>query len=102
MKMSNKHSTVGTFFLFKEGGTYKNGQCIWEEIDIEVVPSIPDYSNKSPPTGAVSTNLHYGSGNQHKTDQAYIANPEWDVMQTYEIDWTPECITWTLNGWHTR
>ena len=62
MKCGNHNGTVASFFTFWDGPNWSDGQ--WNEIDIEIVPSVQS-QHKEP----FSTNLIFGSGtNYHKQE----------------------------------
>lgn len=93
MQGSNKKGTVGSFFTFWEGdsSTPWNIQH-WEEIDVEIVPSVTD--------APFSTNIIY-AWQQMDTEKIYNFDPA-DNWHTYQIDWTPNYIAWSLDGVEVR
>lgn len=80
-------------FTFWNGDDKMNwSENEWNEIDVELVPSIEGYS--------FNTNLIYKN---HSHDGMGIPNfnPA-DDWHTYGIEWTPEYIAWTLDGAEVR
>ena len=59
MKSENKNGTVASFFTYWDGPNWTVGQ--WNEIDVEIVPSVQASLGTSP----FSTNLIYGSGTDY-------------------------------------
>ena len=83
--------TVQSFFLYWDGPNWAENQ--WNEIDIfEIVTS-------AAPNG-FSRNLIFGTGAPgHQQDQGYINTPgNLDDWRTYAVEWTPDHITWIVNG----
>ena len=93
MKTGNHYGTVASFFTYWTGPNWSVGQ--WNEIDVEIVPSV-QRQNKSP----FSTNLIYGDGHSSKREeQAYEPmSHDWNAFHTYEIEWTPDYISWSVDG----
>ena len=60
MKSENREGTVASFFTYWDGPNWSVGQ--WNEIDVEIVPSVQKSLGKSP----FSTNLIYGSGTDYQ------------------------------------
>ena len=88
MKAPNKKGTVASFF------TYWNGPDFfpegWNELDIEIVPSIEE--------NPLSLNVIYGDGHSRHESHEYKKNfdPK-DDWHIYEIKWTPEFIAWSID-----
>ena len=97
MKTGAHNGTVASFFTYWNGPNWTEGQ--WNEIDVEIVPSEMKHG-KEP----FSTNLIYGSGtNYHKQEQAYEPmSHDWDAYHVYEIQWTPDYISWHVDGKEVR
>ena len=55
MKSENRHGSVASFFTYFGGPNWEVGN--WNEIDIEIVPSMQMHG-----TSPFSTNLIYGGG----------------------------------------
>lgn len=93
MKSGNHYGTVASFFTYWTGPNWSVGQ--WNEIDVEIVPSV-QRSGKSP----LSTNIIYGDGhNGKKSEQQYNNySHDWNAYHTYAIEWTPDYISWTVDG----
>ena len=87
---SGKNGTVGSFFTYWNGpGWSQEG---WNEIDIELVPSISG--------NPFSTNIIWQWQQQ---DQQYC----WGIQpgtdwHEYVIEWTPEYIAWKYDGQECR
>ena len=79
-----------SFFLYWDGPNWKESE--WNEIDIEIVPT-------SAPNG-FSRNLIYGDGKGKQQSQGYLGVPggKIDDWHTYAIEWTPDHITWIVDG----
>ena len=93
MKAPDQKGTVSSFFTYWDGpGFYTGG---WNELDIEIVPSVE--------TNPVSTNLIYGDGHQKQEDHdyAHAFNPH-DDWHTYEMEWTPDYISFAIDGKEMR
>lgn len=83
-----KKGTVASFYTYWDGpGFYPGG---WNEIDINVVPSEPN---------PVSMNTIYGDGHNKIEDHSYAEdvtlNDDW---HTYEMEWTPDYISFSMDG----
>lgn len=93
IKAPDHKGTVTSFFTYWDGpGFYTGG---WNELDIEIVPSV----EKNP----LSTNVIYGDGHekQESHDYANTFNPS-DDWHTYEMEWTPEYISFAIDGNEVR
>ena len=93
MKAPNRLGTVASFFTYWDGpGFYPGG---WNELDIEIVPSAED--------NPLSTNVIYGDGHNKLEDHDYSRNfdPR-DDWHTYEMEWTPDYISFAIDGIETR
>ena len=93
MKGPNRKGTVSSFFTYWDGpGFYTGG---WNELDIEIVPSVVD--------NPFSTNVIYGDGHNKLETQEYAQ--EFDPAEdwhTYEMEWTPDYISWAIDGKEVR
>jgi len=90
MKAPGKKGTVSSIYTFWDGpGFYPGG---WNEIDLNVVPSVEE----SP----VSVNAIYGDGHNKREEHSYAdkINGLNDDFQTYEMEWTPDYISYAVNG----
>ena len=94
MKSENREGTVASFFTYWTGPDWSVGQ--WNEIDVEIVPSVKKSLGASP----FSTNLIYGSGYDYNLqEQSYQSYSEdFSQFHTYEIEWTPEYVSWKVDG----
>lgn len=83
MKAPDKKGTVSSFFTYWDGpGFYQGG---WNELDVEIVPSVEE--------NPLSTNLIYGDGHNKVDGQVFAKdfNPA-DAWHVYELEWTPDYI----------
>ena len=82
----NKNGTVASFFTYWNGPNWT--QEGWNEIDVEIVPSISG--------NPFSTNIIWQWQQQ---DQTYCSNfwPGSDFHE-YVIEWAPEYVQWTIDG----
>lgn len=85
IKSANKKGTVTSFFTFWEGQPRIPG---WNEIDVELVPSITDHSFS---TNIISEN----QSNHQEYISDFVLDTEW---HDYAILWTPEYISWFIDG----
>ena len=85
MKTPNEKGTVSSIYTYWDGpGFYPGG---WNEIDINIVPSITDTP--------LSTNVVYGDGHNKLEDHTYAgSDPVDNDWHTYAFEWTPEYIAW--------
>ena len=96
MKPMDHYGTVQSFFTYWIGPNWSYGE--WNEIDVEVVPSVQSEGN-SP----FSTNIIFGNHYDQLQEQAYEPmSLNWDVFHTFEIEWTPDYISWTVDGVEVR
>lgn len=94
MKAPDKKGTVSSFFTYWDSP--ENSIDDWNELDIEVVPSVEH--------NPFSTNIIYGGNGYEKTESheyAHRFNPH-DDWHTYTLEWTPDYISWTINGHEVR
>ena len=98
MKSENRDGTVASFFTYWDGPNWSVGQ--WNEIDVEIVPSVQGSLGSSP----FSTNLIYGSGTDYNLqEQSYQwYNADFAQFHTYEIEWTPDYVSWKVDGTEVR
>ena len=86
----NKPGTVTSFFTFWDGPDWSIEG--WNEIDIELVPSITD--------NPFSTNII--SENQVQ-DQQYVKDFKLGIeWHDYAFEWTPDYIAWFVDGVEVR
>ena len=85
MKIANKKGTVSSFFTYWDGPQWSRSG--WNEIDLELVPSMED---------PLSMNIIW---RDQKEDHSYCAgfrpNDDWNE---YVIEWAPTYIQWYING----
>lgn len=93
MKAPNKKGTVASFFTYWDGPNFTPAG--WNELDLEIVPSVTE----SP----FSMNIIYGDGTDkvESHDYAKSFNPK-DEWHTYEMEWTPHYISWSVDGHEMR
>lgn len=95
MKSEDRNGTVASFFTYWDGPNWEVGG--WNEIDVEIVPSM-----KSHYTSPFSTNLIYGggSGSGYNIQEQIYENysQDFNAFHTYEIEWTPDYISWKVDG----
>ena len=92
---SDQKGTVASLFTFWEGTPDRpRTNAGWNEIDVEIVPSIADT------TGAFWTNIIHS--NVQKDSQSIANfNPEQNWHE-YTIEWQPSFIAWSLDGVEVR
>ena len=62
MKTGNHYGTVASFFTYWNGPNWSVGQ--WNEIDVEIVPSVQGWGQQP-----FSTNIIYGDGGNGKREE---------------------------------
>ena len=89
MRAPNRMGTVSSFFTYWNGPNfYSEG---WNELDIEIVPSIMD----SP----FSMNAIYGDGEKKNESHDYTHHFDpLDDWHIYEMVWHPDFIAWSIDG----
>ena len=93
MRAPNRMGTVSSFFTYWNGPEFYSGG--WNELDIEIVPSIME----SP----FSMNAIYGDGNEKHEKHDYIEHFDpLDDWHIYEMIWHPKFISWSLDGHEVR
>lgn len=93
IRMPQHFGTCGSLFTYYEE---KTNDTQWNEIDIELVPSV-QHHGKSP----MSTNIIYGTPpSGHSNDQSYVGDEtiDWNDWHIYDMRWTPDFINWFLDG----
>ena len=88
--------TVSSFFTYWSGDENTAfDPSLWNEIDVELVPSVT--------AAPFATNIHYGGNGKHNKDPLKIQDFDPDhKYHNYWIEWTPEYISWELNGVEIR
>ena len=93
MKAPNKKGTVSSFFTYWNGPDFYPGG--WNELDVEIVPSV----SQNP----FSMNVIYGDGRaKHETHEyarSFDPKDEWHI---YEMAWTPEFVSWSVDNKEVR
>ena len=93
IKQPNKKGTVASFYTYWDGpGFYPGG---WNEIDMNIVPSLT--------SNPLSMNAIYGDGHYKMEDHAYAERVGIDDdWHTYEMEWTPDYISYSIDGNEVR
>lgn len=90
MKMAYAPGCISSMFLYYNGSD--NGE-VWNEIDIEVIGK----SNKK-----FQSNIITGTKDNRIQNQYYHKLPDGSVVDTlyhtYVIDWTPDYVSWSVDG----
>ena len=93
MKAPNKKGTVASFFTYWDGPEFFPGG--WNELDIEIVPSV----DQNP----LSMNVIYGDGTakheSHDYQGGFDPKDDWHI---YELVWTPDFIAWKIDNKEVR
>ena len=94
MQMASSPGTVSSMFLNYDN-SYMGGGEPWEEIDIEVLGR-----NASQFQSNILSN---SKENQHSSEDLHPVNPAANAgYHTYTIVWTPEYVSWELDGTEIR
>lgn len=88
MKMVSNPGVVSSFFTY-DNESWQGGGIPWREIDIEVIGKNPNEFQTNLITGDSSKRIH--SENMHDL-------PNVDQYHEYTLIWTPDEITWEVNG----
>ena len=93
MRAPDVEGTVASFFTYWDGPQFFPGG--WNEIKFEIAPS----KEKDP----LSVNVTYGDGKQpqNETNNAHGFNPR-DSFHTYSLEWTPDYISFEIDGAEIR
>ncbi len=93
MKAPDKKGTVSSFFTYWDGPDFT--PALWNELDIEIVPSV----DRNP----FSMNMIWGDGYDKVESHSYAHNfdPK-DEWHTYAMEWTPEYVSWSVDGQEVR
>ena len=93
MKAPNKKGTVSSFFTYWNGPDFYPGG--WNELDVEIVPSVSE--------NPFSMNVIYGDGRaKHETHEyarSFDPKDEWHI---YEMAWTPDFVSWSVDNKEVR
>ena len=94
MQMVSSPGTVSSMFLYYDN-SYLGGGEPWEEIDIEVLGKDA--------TKFQSNILSDSKENQNSSEGFHTVNPATNAgYHTYTIVWTPEYVSWELDGVEVR
>ena len=89
MRMARGSGLLSTFFTYKDGSEIDG--TFWEEIDIEVL-------GKDNAT-AWQSNIITGLGSRTTSEQVHGQPVSLaDDYHTYALEWTPDHVTWELDG----
>lgn len=80
--------TVSALFTYWEGPNWEYTQ--WNEIDIEVVPSLT--------TSGIHTNIIYGNGTHRNMDELDIFNITLSEWHNYAFEWRPNSVKWYVDN----
>lgn len=93
MKAPDRKGTVSSFFTYWDGPNFTPSE--WNELDIEIVPSVEE--------NPLSMNMIYGDGKDKVESHSYAhdfhPHDEWHV---YEMEWTPDYVSYTIDGVEVR
>lgn len=93
MRMARGSGILSTFFTYKDGSEIEG--TFWEEIDIEVFGKDNATSWQTNIITGVGTRTTSEGVHTHPTSLA-------DDYHTYVLEWTPEYVSWTLDGVEVR
>lgn len=89
MRTAKGSGVISNFFLWKEGSELSD--VFWEEVDIEVF-------GKNNATSWQS-NIITGLGERAHSEAVHQQNHSFgDTYHTFAIEWTPDQVTWTVDG----
>lgn len=88
MRMIRGSGLLSTFFTYKNGSEVAG--ATWEEIDIEVL-------GKNDAKG-VQSNIITGNPRTTSEQVHAMASSLADGYHTYTLEWTPEYVSWSLDG----
>ena len=95
MKSPDKKGTVSSFFTYFDGPHTSDAD--FNELDIEIVPSVSH--------NPLSLNMIYGDVDSYEKveshEYAHAFNPHTD-WHTYTMEWTPEYVSWAIDGHEVR
>jgi endo-1,3-1,4-beta-glycanase ExoK len=92
MRMIRGSGLISTFFTYKNGSE-KSG-ALWEELDVEALGK----------NDAETWQSNLITGNPRVTSEQLYTSPTSlaDDYHTYQIEWTPEYVSWCLDGKEVR
>ena len=94
MKMAAASGTVSSMFLYQNGSEQASAQR-WVEVDIEVLGKNPNSFQSNIITGK--------AGAQVTSEKHHSVSPAADQgFHTYGLEWTPDYVSWTLDGKEVR
>jgi endo-1,3-1,4-beta-glycanase ExoK len=93
MRAAKGSGLLSTFFTYKNGSEVAGE--IWEEIDIEVFGKDDAKSWQS--------NIISGAAPKASSEMTHaLANSLADAYHTYVLEWTPQYVSWSLDGKEVR
>lgn len=92
MRMIRGSGLISTFFTYKNGSELSG--ALWEELDIEALGKNDGKSWQS--------NLITGNPRQTSEKLYTQSSSLADDYHTYQIEWTPEYVAWSLDGTEVR
>ena len=92
MRMIRGSSLLSTFFTYKDGSELSGAQ--WGELDVEALGK----------NDAKAWQSNLITGNPRKTSEQVHTSPTSlaDDYHTYQIEWTPEYVSWSFDGTEVR
>ncbi|GLS92069.1 hypothetical protein GCM10007916_31390 [Psychromonas marina] len=88
MKMVSEPGVVSSFFTYDNESWQGEGRP-WREIDFETIGSHPN---------RLQTNLITGTAAKRTHSEQNAVVEDIEAFHTYTLEWTPEAITWKVNG----
>ena len=92
MRMIRGSGLLSTFFTYKDGS--ETSGALWGEIDIE---ALGKDDAKVWQSNLITGNPRSTSEQMHKSPTSLA-----DDYHTYQIDWTPEYVSWSVDGVEVR
>lgn len=92
MRMIRGGGLISTFFTYKNGSELSGS--LWEELDIEVLGK----------NDAKTWQSNLITGNPRETSEETYKSPTSlaDDYHTYQLEWTPEYVSWSFDGKEVR
>jgi endo-1,3-1,4-beta-glycanase ExoK len=92
MRMIRGSGLLSTFFTYKNGSELSG--ALWEEIDVEALGKND--------AKAWQSNLHTGNPRVTSEQVHASATSLADDYHTYQVEWTPEYVSWSFDGTEVR
>jgi endo-1,3-1,4-beta-glycanase ExoK len=92
MRMIRGSGLISTFFTYKNGSELSG--ALWEELDVEVLGK----------NDAKTWQSNLITGNPRETSEELYTSPTSlaDDYHTYQLEWTPEYVSWSIDGTEVR